>query len=233
MMPSVQPRDRLIVALDRSRRDELLGLADRLDGAVGLFKLGLQSFLANGPAIVRDFVDAKRSVFLDLKLHDIPHTVAKATAEAAGLGAGMLTLHAAGGRAMLQAASRAREGSGLLLLGVSVLTSLGERDLREIGFEGGAEQAVRRLAVLARDCGLDGVVASPLEIATIRGACGPEFLIVTPGIRAGRDDAGDQARTLSATRAIEAGADYIVVGRPITEAPDPREAAIALFAQDS
>jgi orotidine-5'-phosphate decarboxylase len=229
-MPPVQPRDRLIVALDHSSRNEIMAMADQLDGAAGLFKIGLQAFVANGPSIAREFAAAERRLFLDLKLHDIPNTVERAAAEAARLGISMLTIHASGGRRMIEAAARAKGGADLRILAVTVLTSLGAGDLDEIGFASTPAEAVRRLALLARDSGADGVVASPREIETIREACGAGFLIVTPGIRAAGDATGDQARTLSAPEALARGADYIVVGRPITGAADPRRAALQLLA---
>ncbi|HUF18493.1 MAG TPA: orotidine-5'-phosphate decarboxylase [Thermoanaerobaculia bacterium] len=219
----MNPAERIIVALDRSRREEILALVESLLGRVGLFKLGLEAFIANGPSIVRDVSAAGGRVFLDLKLHDIPNTVAKATAAAGELGAAMLTLHAAGGTAMIRAAAAVETRP--LLLGVTMLTSLGDHDIEEIGLTGGAAPNAQRLARLAQGSGADGCIASPKEIGIIREACGPGFLIVTPGIRGRDDDRGDQQRTMSAAEAIRAGADYIVVGRPITESPDPRAAA--------
>lgn len=228
--PAMQNRDRLIVALDRTSRGDLLALADRLHGVVGTFKLGLQAFVANGPSIVRDLVSRGCNVFLDLKLHDIPNTVERAVIEASALGAAMMTIHASGGRAMMSAAAKAAAGPKRpLLLGVTILTSLGEGDLADVGFAGAPGDSVIRLARLAQDSGLDGVVASPLEIATIRAACGPEFIVVTPGIRSVHDSKGDQKRTMTARDAIGAGATYIVVGRPITDARDPRAAAVSLL----
>lgn len=222
------PNSRLIVALDRSGRGDLLRLAGELTGVAGMLKIGLQAFVANGPDIVRSISHRGHSVFLDLKLHDIPNTVARAVAEAARLGVSMLTVHASGGAAMMGAAADAAAGTPLLLLGVTVLTSLDDASLGEIGFEGSAETNVIRLARLAKQSGLGGVVASPREIASIRAACGPDLKIVTPGIRTG-GGGDDQARTLSAREAIEAGADWIVVGRPITDTRDPRESALAIL----
>lgn len=229
----VQNHDRIIVALDRTSRGDLLALADKLHGVVGVYKLGLQAFVANGPSIVRDLVSQGGKVFLDLKLHDIPNTVQHAVEEASALGAAMMTIHASGGRAMMSAAAKAAEGHGKtrpLILGVTILTSLGASDLGEIGFAGLPADSAVRLAKLAQDSGLDGVVASPLEITSIRAACGPGFVIVTPGIRSAHDSKGDQKRTMTAKEAIAAGATYIVVGRPITEARDPRAAAVSLLA---
>lgn len=221
-MPRMQPHDRLVVAVDVSARDEILRLADVLHGAAGVLKIGLQAFIANGPSIVRELVGRGERVFLDLKIHDIPNTARHAIAEAAALGASMATVHTAGGSAMLLACNH----DALLVLGVTVLTSLSDDDLLEIGFSGSAMGSAVRLAQLAQSSGLRGVVASPLEIESIRGACGPEFVILTPGIRPEGSPAGDQRRTMTPGEAMRAGADYIVVGRPITNAADPRSAAM-------
>lgn len=221
-MPAMQPHDRLVVALDLSARDEILRLVDALQGNVGVFKIGLQAFIANGPAIVRDVVARGERVFLDLKIHDIPNTAGHAVAEAASLGASIATVHAAGGEAMLRACAH----DTLLVLGVTVLTSLGEADLLQVGFGGSAIDNAVRLARLSQNCGLRGVVASPLEIEPIREACGRDFVILTPGIRPKGSDAGDQQRVMTPGDAVRAGASYIVVGRPITSAADPRSAAL-------
>jgi orotidine-5'-phosphate decarboxylase len=220
----MEPRERLVVAADLSGRDEILRLVESLRGSVGVFKLGLQAFIANGPAIVRDVVATGERVFLDLKIHDIPNTAKHAIAEAADLGASIATVHAAGGEAMLRACAH----DSLLVLGVTVLTSLAESDLLQIGMGGNAVENAVRLAMLAQGSGLRGVVASPLEIEAIREACGGKFVILTPGIRPAGSDAGDQRRTMTPREAIAAGADYIVVGRPITSAADPRSAALAI-----
>ncbi|HEV7922096.1 MAG TPA: orotidine-5'-phosphate decarboxylase [Thermoanaerobaculia bacterium] len=224
----MQSRDRLIVAVDLSERGEILRLVDELRGAVGVFKLGLQAFVANGPSILREVAERGEKVFLDLKLHDIPNTARHAVAEAAKLGAAMLTVHAAGGEAMLRACAEA--AGDLLVLGVTVLTSLDQAELAGIGFTGTPVENAVRLALLAKKAGLPGVVASPLEIQAIRAACGEDFVIVTPGIRPAGSDAGDQKRTLTPSEAIGAGASYIVVGRPITGARDRRGAAELLVA---
>ncbi|HUP48668.1 MAG TPA: orotidine-5'-phosphate decarboxylase [Thermoanaerobaculia bacterium] len=217
----MQARDRLIVAADLSEAGEILRLADELHGLAGAIKVGLQAFTANGPSIVRELVQRGHRVFLDLKLHDIPHTVRHAVREAESLGAAMLTVHAAGGEAMLRAARSER----MLVLAVTVLTSLGDADLERIGVPGGATATVVGLASLARSAGIGGVVASPQEIAAIREACGAGMTIVTPGIRPEGSAAEDQRRTLTPGEAVRAGADYIVVGRPITGAGDRGEAA--------
>lgn len=221
----MQASDRLIVAADLSTRDEILRLADELRGVAGLIKIGLQAFVANGPGIVREVTSGGHQVFLDLKLHDIPNTVSHAAAEAAKLGVRMLTVHASGGEAMLRAAT----APSLLVLGVTVLTSLSDRDVEEIGFTGTASLNAVRLARLAQRCGLGGVVASPLEIASIREACGTKLAIVTPGIRPAGEDRGDQQRTMTPFEAVRAGADYIVVGRPITGAKNRRDAAMKII----
>lgn len=222
-------KERLVVALDRSSREEILSLADALHGAVGMLKIGLQAYVANGPSIVRELVGRGEKVFLDLKFHDIPNTASHAVAEARRLGASIVNVHASGGTAMMRACRDALPRGEGLLLGVTVLTSLGDDDLAEIGFGQGSETSVLRLARLAQDAGLDGVVASPHEIRAIREACGHDFVILSPGIRGAKDAAGDQKRTMSASQAVDAGASYVVVGRPITEARDPRVAAEAIF----
>jgi orotidine-5'-phosphate decarboxylase len=234
--------DRLLVALDVGTAAEALSLADRLRGAVGGFKIGSQLFTAAGPDVVRTLVDRGDRVFLDLKFHDIPNTVAGAVAAAADLGVWMLTVHAGGGTAMLEAARRAADALGdrPLVVAITVLTSLDANALAAIGIERSPLDQVLRLARLADAARLDGVVASPLETRAIREACGPDLVIVTPGIRGGLATAGspadsrasadrpakdDQKRTMSAADAIQAGSSYLVVGRPITNASDPRKAA--------
>lgn len=220
----MQPHDRLVVAIDASRRDDILRLADALHGVAGVLKIGLQAFIANGPPVVRELVSRGDRVFLDLKIHDIPNTARHAVAEAASLGAFITTVHTAGGEPMLRACAH----DAVLVLGVTILTSLGETDLLQIGFGGTAVSNAVRLAKLAQDSGLRGVVASPLEIAPIRDACGAGFVILTPGIRPAGAEAGDQQRTMTPGEAVRAGADYIVVGRPITQAADPRSAALRI-----
>ena len=210
----MQSRDRLIVALDRSSRDEILRLADALHGVAGVFKIGLQAFIPNGPSLVRELGQRGEKIFLDLKIHDIPNTAGHAVAEIAALGAAMTTVHAAGGEAMLRSSAH----DDLLVLAVTVLTSLDA-----------PVESVVSLARLAQQCGLRGVVASPLEIAAIREACGRDLIIVAPGVRPEGSAAGDQRRTTTPAAAIAAGADYIVVGRPITDAPAPRDAALRII----
>jgi orotidine-5'-phosphate decarboxylase len=227
--------NRILVALDVPTAAAATALADRLRGAVGGFKIGKQLFTAAGPAVVRTLVERGDRVFLDLKYHDIPNTVAGAVAAAAELGVWMVNVHAAGGAPMMAAARDAvnkRSGPKPLLIAVTVLTSMDAATLQSVGVEASPLEQVVRLARLTQSAGFDGVVASPLEIAAIRDACGPDFLIVTPGIRGGgavpADSRGmkdDQARTLSPADAVRAGSSYLVIGRPITGHADPRAAA--------
>jgi orotidine-5'-phosphate decarboxylase len=225
------PKDRVIVALDVDTADQARALVDRLSGRVGMFKVGSQLFTAAGPDPVRWLVGRGERVFLDLKYHDIPNTVAHGVAAAVRLGVSLVTVHALGGRAVLEAAVTARQGSDTRLLAITILTSHDDDSLSEIGVAGPVDAAVRRLALLAREAGVDGVVCSPHEATLIREACGQEPLIVTPGIRPAGSEKGDQARPATPAAALAAGADYIVVGRPITAAPDPAAAAEAIVAE--
>ncbi|BCX17589.1 MAG: orotidine 5'-phosphate decarboxylase [Geminicoccaceae bacterium] len=220
----------VVAAIDRPDLESALGLARRLAGAVGGLKLGLELFVAEGPAAVRALASTGLPIFLDLKLHDIPNTVAGAVRAAAGLGVALLTVHASGGRAMLEAAVEAARAfpTRPRLLAVTVLTSLDADDLAATGVAGGPLEQAVRLARLAREAGLDGMVCSPLEIAAIRAAVGPEPLLVVPGIRPAGATSGDQKRVMSPAAALAAGADLLVVGRPITAAPDPAAAARAI-----
>jgi len=224
----VNARDRLIVALDVKTADEARGLVDRLAGRVGMFKIGSQLFTAAGPSLVREIVGRGEKVFLDLKYHDIPNTVANAVAEACQLGVSLMTVHALGGKAMMEAAVGALPAVGSRLVAVTILTSHDQDSLSAIGLSAPVADTVVRLARLAQEAGTDGVVASPLEAEMIRGACGPDFLVVTPGIRPGGSKADDQARAATPAAAMRAGASYVVVGRPIAEAADPGAAAAAL-----
>jgi orotidine-5'-phosphate decarboxylase len=221
------PRERLIVALDVPGAEAAADLVEHLRGAVGMFKVGSQLFTAAGPGFVRSLTARGDRVFLDLKYHDIPNTVSHAVAAAGRLGVSLVTIHGLGGRDMLEAAVAARP-SGLRLLAITVLTSHTPQSLGAVGVAGPLEDQVRRLAVLAREAGVDGVVASPHEVGAIRDACGAGFLVVTPGIRPAGAALGDQARAATPAAALRAGADYVVVGRPITEAADPRAAAAAI-----
>jgi orotidine-5'-phosphate decarboxylase len=224
--------DELLVALDVDSVGQARALADQLRGAVGGFKIGSRLFTSHGPAFVEQLAARGDRVFLDLKFHDIPNTVAGAVAAATRLGVWMVNVHAAGGSAMMRAAREAAstEAARLsrpapLVIAVTMLTSLSNQALAEIGMAGSMIAQVERLAVLTQSAGLDGVVASPQETALIRARCSPRFAIVTPGIRGAADTKGDQSRTLSAAQALAAGASYLVVGRPIIEAADPRRAA--------
>ena len=226
--------DQLLIALDVPTGSEALRLADLLRGTVGGFKIGSQLFTAEGPPIVRALSGKGDRVFLDLKFHDIPNTVANAVAAATSLGAWMVNVHASGGTKMMQAAAdAARKNAGAggrqapLVIAVTVLTSMTAAAMSETGTNVAVIDQVSRLARLAQESGLDGVVASPQETSAIRALCGPEFVIVTPGIRGGAaaTSKDDQERTLTAANAIAAGSSYLVVGRPVIAAPDPREAA--------
>ena len=227
----------ILVALDVSSARDALALADSLRGAVGGFKIGSQLFTAAGPDVVRALVSNGDRVFLDLKFHDIPNTVAGAIHAARDLGVWMVNVHASGGRAMLEAARNASlarvdaAGSRPLVIAVTVLTSLAAADLPPVGVTATPEEQVLRLATLSRDAGLDGVVASPKETAAIRALAGPDFVIVTPGIRGGAaaSAADDQQRTLTPADAMKAGSSFLVIGRPITAAADPRAAAKAIL----
>jgi orotidine-5'-phosphate decarboxylase len=224
----VNARERLIVALDVPDEALAMVLVDALAGEVGMFKVGSQLFTAAGPGIVRSIVARGEHVFLDLKFHDIPNTVAGAVGSAAQLGVSLLTVHGLGGKAMLEAAAGALPAMGMRLLAITVLTSHDEASLREVGVVRPLAEEVRELARLARTAGIDGVVASPHEVALLREACGKDLLIVTPGIRPAGARAGDQARAATPAMALAAGATYLVVGRPITEAKDPAAAARAI-----
>ena len=214
---------RVIVALDYADASGALALVERLDPALCRLKVGKELFTAAGPALVKSLVERGFGVFLDLKYHDIPNTAANACRAAAGLGVWMINVHAAGGRAMLQAAREAlaHDPKPPLLIGVTVLTSLSAADLAELGIAGTPLDAALRLARLARSCGLDGVVCSAHEAAGLRREFGAGFCLVTPGIRPATAQQDDQQRVMTPSAAIASGADYLVIGRPITQAPDP------------
>lgn len=222
--------NRLLIALDVDDAAEASALADKLGDLAAGFKIGSQLFTAAGPAIVDALTSRGHRVFLDLKFHDIPNTVAGATRAAARLGVWMLTVHASGGLAMMKAARDAAQtvAHPPLIVAVTILTSFSSETLAELGVTRTLPDQVAALATTAKAAGLHGVVASPHEIGLVRAHCGPAFAIVTPGIRPATDGVAsrdDQVRTLSAAEAVAAGADYLVVGRPIIAAPDPRAAA--------
>ncbi len=226
----------IIVALDVPTAEQAVALAQEVAPAVGAFKIGSELFTAAGPEIVRRIRATGAAVFLDLKFHDIPNTVAKSVASAVRLDVQMLTIHTSGGLAMMQAAEesaqRTAAQAGLnapLILGVTVLTSMSGDDLAEVGLTVSVGGQVERLAQLASRAGLRGLVCSPLEVAGLRQSLPHEMQFVTPGIRAGSDAAGDQKRTLSAREAIDAGASWLVIGRPIYAAPNPRAAAESIW----
>jgi len=230
------PRSSLIVALDFDSLSSAVKFAKQVADLVGLFKIGSQLFTAAGPAVVKEIAALGPGIFLDLKFHDIPNTVAGAVLSAAAMsGVQLVNVHALGGTAMMKAASQAISAGVPLgvdrprLLAVTILTSMDQKTMREVGIGGEPKTRAPKLAKLAKSAGVDGVVASVQEAKAIRKVCGRDFLIVTPGVRLkGKDLNGkqdDQARTATPTEAIRAGADYIVVGRPILAANDPREAA--------
>ena len=220
-------RDRLIVALDVPGAAQARQIVQDLGETVSTYKVGKQLFVAEGPQIVRELVASGRKVFLDLKFHDIPNTVAEAVRSAAELGVSMLTVHASGGGKMLGAAAEAASQSQgkPLVLAVTVLTSLSDSDLQELGVSGNVLSQVLRLGALARAAGCGGLVASAQEAGELRRELGEGFAIVTPGVRPAGADVGDQARVVTPRDAIAAGASHLVVGRPITQAKDPAKAA--------
>jgi orotidine-5'-phosphate decarboxylase len=220
-------KDRLIVALDVPGATQARQIVQAIGDAATTYKVGKQLFTAEGPQVVRDLVASGRKVFLDLKYHDIPNTVAAAVRSAAELGVSMLTVHASGGSKMLKAAVEAASQSPAkpMVLAVTVLTSLSDSDLREVGIAGDVLSQVLRLGALARAAGCGGVVASAQEARELRRELGEGLAIVTPGVRPAGSSAGDQARVVTPKDAIAAGATYLVVGRPILDAPDPAKAA--------
>jgi len=223
----MKPTDRIFVALDTTNADEAVTMAEKLNGLVGGVKIGKEFFTAHGPAEVNRVAATGMPVFLDLKYHDIPNTVAGAIRAALTMKPFMLNVHASGGAAMMKAAASAAAGAGEhkpLLIAVTVLTSLGDEDLGAMGITGSAEKQVVRLARLTQDCGLDGVVCSAREVTALRAACGENFKLVVPGIRPAWASPDDQKRIVTPSDAIRMGADYLVIGRPITSAPDPVEA---------
>jgi len=229
---------RLIFALDVEGYDEARAWVARLQGQVGAFKVGKQLFTRCGPDVVRMVRDFGAEVFLDLKYHDIPNTVAMAGLEALRLGVWMFNVHALGGPEMMarlvaEVDKHCPPGTPgrPLLIAVTILTSSTEATLRAVGIDRPVTEMVPRLAVLAKEAGLDGVVASPQEVGLIRQACGDDFAIVTPGVRPADASVDDQKRVMTPAEAIRAGADYLVIGRPISAAPDPAAAAAAILAE--
>jgi orotidine-5'-phosphate decarboxylase len=224
---------RVIVALDFPDAKGALALAQRLDPKQCRVKVGKELYTAAGPSLVEQLQRAGFGVFLDLKYHDIPNTVAGACTAAARLGVWMINVHALGGRAMMAAAREAvaKAGKPPKLVAVTLLTSMGSADMADVGITGGPEDAVARLARLAQSCGLDGVVCSPQEAAALRRQCGKDFLLVTPGTRPADSGQDDQQRVATPREAVAAGADYLVIGRPITRAPDPIAALRAIHAE--
>jgi orotidine-5'-phosphate decarboxylase len=229
----MDPRQRLIVALDVCSSAAARKIVAAVGDSAHAYKVGMQLYTAEGPAIVRELVGSGRKVFLDLKYHDIPNTVGAAVREAAQLGVSMLTVHASGGCKMLRAAAEAAQATNpnVLVLGVTVLTSFDEADLNMLGHRGGVLDQVLRLAALALSNGCQGIVASAQEASALREEFGRDFTIVTPGVRPAGSGADDQARVVTPAEAIAAGASYVVVGRPITEAPDPAAEARAILGQ--
>jgi orotidine-5'-phosphate decarboxylase len=232
---STQARNALCVALDGSERRRIHSIAEAVSSEAGWLKIGLEAFTACGPAIVQELAETGLKIFLDLKLHDIPNTVRRAAANCAASGADMINVHASGGVEMLRAAlDGARDGARDHLptvVAVTVLTSLDLLALQQIGFRSDAEALVLRWARMAQECGLHGVVASAQEARAIRTTFGNELLIVTPGVRPQWTSLEDQRRVVTPRQAIANGADVIVVGRPITSAPSPRDAARRILAE--
>lgn len=236
-MPNADKRNPILVAIDTPDLDRAGALVEGLSGAVGGIKLGLEFFNAHGPQGVKAIAGDRGDFFLDLKYHDIPNTVAGAVRAALPLRPMILNVHAAGGPGMMRVAGEAATDEAVrlgisrpLVIAVTVLTSMDDDDLAATGQQAPASVQVERLAVLARDCGLDGVVCSPREIGAIRAACGKGFTLVVPGIRPAGAAAGDQKRTMTPGEAIAAGADWLVIGRPITGAADPAAAAREILA---
>jgi orotidine-5'-phosphate decarboxylase len=221
-------QNKIIVALDVTTKKEALDLVEQLRGDISYFKIGLQLYTAEGPEIARAIRATGANVFLDLKLHDIPSTVAKAVRSAAGLGVQMLTIHLCGGEEMIRAAVSAKPRE-ISLLGVTVLTSVDEQTLWKMGIPGKIENHVLRLAKLGVDNGIDGVVASSHEVKTLRAQFGTKIKLVVPGVRPTWSEAADQKRVMTPREALDAGADYLVIGRPITADRNPREAVAKIL----
>lgn len=226
MTTTSNTQSRIIVALDFAKEADALALVERLDPARCRLKVGKEMFTRNGPQLVEKLVAKGYDVFLDLKFHDIPNTVAGACRSAAELGVWMVNVHALGGKRMMEAACEALDKSSNrpLLIGVTILTSMGDEDIAQIGLSGSPADNVKRLAVLAQESGLDGVVCSPREVAMLRETIRTDFSLVTPGIRPAWSEKGDQTRITTPADAIRLGSDYLVIGRPITGADDPLQA---------
>jgi orotidine-5'-phosphate decarboxylase len=224
---------KIIVALDYPDAKSALALAARLDPKLCKVKVGKELYTAAGPQLIDNINKSGFPIFLDLKYHDIPNTAASACAAAAALGVWMLNVHALGGRAMLRAAREAvgKAAQPPKLIAVTLLTSMGAEDMTDVGLGGNPQSAVARLARLAQECGLDGVVCSPQEAAALRKQCGKDFTLVTPGVRPADSAQNDQLRVATPRQAIADGADYLVIGRPITRAPDPLEALRRISAE--
>lgn len=224
-------RSKIFVALDVETKEKALEIVGDLKGLGACFKIGKQLFTSTGPELVREIVGMGEDVFLDLKYHDIPNTVAKAGIAAAELGVKIFNVHASGGRKMMEAVREEMNKlqNPPLVLAVTILTSLGEEDIREVGFDRTIPEQIAKLARLAKDSGMDGVVASPLEIELIRETCGKDFKILTPGIRPAFAAVNDQKRIATPAEALRKGADYLVIGRPITAAENRREAFLKIL----
>lgn len=222
---------KIFVALDVETKEKALEIVSDLKGLGACFKIGKQLFTSTGPELVREIVGMGEDVFLDLKYHDIPNTVAKAGVAAADLGVKIFNVHASGGRKMMEAVREEMNKltNPPLVLAVTILTSLGEEDIREVGFDRTIPEQIARLAKLAKDSGMDGVVASPLEIELIRETCGKDFKILTPGIRPAFAAVNDQKRIATPAEALRKGADYLVIGRPITAAENRRDAFLKIL----
>lgn len=228
-MPKIDPRDRLIVALDVPDLASAEAMVSRLGDTVTFYKVGMELTYSGGLSFVRRLADAGKKVFLDLKLHDIPNTVEKATAQVADLGATFLTVHAF--PQTMKAAVKGRGAGSLKILAVTVMTSYDDADLVEAGYALGVRDLVERRARQAHAIGVDGLILSPEEVSAMRALLGPDITLITPGIRPSGSAAGDQKRIMTPANAIEAGADYLVIGRPVTQADDPKASAEAIIAE--
>jgi orotidine-5'-phosphate decarboxylase len=230
-MENFMEKGKIFVALDVDTKVEALEIVKELQGLGACFKIGKQLFTAEGPELVKEIVKMGEDVFLDLKYHDIPNTVAMAGVAASKLGVKVFNVHAGGGRKMMEAvrAEMNKLPNPPMVLAVTVLTSMGDEDLKETGITVSPAKQVERLAILAKESGMDGVVASPLEVEIIRKACGPDFKILTPGIRPASSSADDQKRIATPASALKSGSDYLVIGRPITGAKDRRKAFIEIL----